>query len=55
MPEPKRNFLQKSRTFGPALNNLRKICESSGRTGIIKSTSMKRTVFVGLRKEMETG
>jgi hypothetical protein len=47
--------LQKSKPFGSALNNLRKIYKPSGKTGIIKSTSMKRTIFVGLRKEMESG
>jgi hypothetical protein len=55
MPEPKRNFWQKSKTFALAVNNLRKIYEPSGKTGIIKSTSMKRTIFVGQRKEMESG
>jgi hypothetical protein len=55
MPKPKRNFLQKLKTFKPAINNLRKIYKASGKTGIIKSTSMKRTIFVGLRKEMESG
>jgi hypothetical protein len=55
MPEPKRNFLQKSTTFALALNNLRKSYESSGKTRRIKNTSIKRTIFVGPRKEMESG
>ena len=55
MPEPKRNFLQNAKTCEPKMNNLGKSYEPSGKTGIIMSTNMKRTIFVGLRKEMESG
>jgi hypothetical protein len=55
MPEPKRNFLEKSKNFEPVLNDLRKIYESSGRTVIISNTGMMRTTFVGLKKRMENG
>ncbi|HVP80137.1 MAG TPA: hypothetical protein VMV04_19830 [Thermodesulfobacteriota bacterium] len=55
MAEPKRSFLQKTKPFKLALNNLKKIYNATGKTGIIKSTSMKRIIFVGLGKEMESG